>query len=60
MCCAGQCSLFASQTVARSCTPTSRSLLAEFDILMNVAGFRSIKEIDRSALRYVGPAGAHL
>jgi isopentenyl diphosphate isomerase/L-lactate dehydrogenase-like FMN-dependent dehydrogenase len=40
--------------------PTSRSLLAEFDILMNVAGFRSIKEIDRSALRYVGPAGAHL
>lgn len=29
-----------------------KSLLAEFDILMNVAGFRSIAEIDRSALRH--------
>jgi len=50
-----------SRTPALAHTPCpSRSLLAEFDILMNVAGFRSIKEIDRSALRYVGPAGAHL
>ncbi|UZJ56297.1 hypothetical protein CBS101457_005617 [Exobasidium rhododendri] len=30
-----------------------KSLLADFDILMNVAGFRSIAEIDRSALRYL-------
>ncbi|EPQ32203.1 uncharacterized protein PFL1_00400 [Pseudozyma flocculosa PF-1] len=28
-----------------------RSLLAEFDILMNVGGFRTIGEIDRSAIR---------
>lgn len=33
-----------------------RSLLAEFDILMNVAGFRSISEIDRSALKYLPDA----
>jgi len=27
-----------------------KSLLADFDILMNVAGYNSIKEIDRNAL----------
>jgi hypothetical protein len=27
-----------------------KSLLSEFDILMNVAGFQSIDQIDRSAL----------
>ena len=27
-----------------------KSLLAEFDILMNVAGFKSVEEIDRNAL----------
>jgi isopentenyl diphosphate isomerase/L-lactate dehydrogenase-like FMN-dependent dehydrogenase len=27
-----------------------RSLLAEFDILLNVAGYRNVGEIDRSAL----------
>jgi len=33
-----------------------RSLLADFDILMNVAGYPTIKSIDRSALR---PAGSN-
>jgi hypothetical protein len=27
-----------------------KALLSEFDILMNVAGFQSIEQIDRSAL----------
>lgn len=27
-----------------------KSLLAEFDILMNVAGFQNVEQIDRSAL----------
>ncbi|OZJ05611.1 hypothetical protein BZG36_01466 [Bifiguratus adelaidae] len=30
-----------------------KSLLAEFDILMNVAGYPSIKDVDRSALRVI-------
>lgn len=29
-----------------------KSLLSEFDILMNVGGFRNIKEIDRSAIKH--------
>jgi isopentenyl diphosphate isomerase/L-lactate dehydrogenase-like FMN-dependent dehydrogenase len=37
-----------------------KSLLAEFDILMNVGGFRSIKEIDRSALRHKKELGPRL
>jgi isopentenyl diphosphate isomerase/L-lactate dehydrogenase-like FMN-dependent dehydrogenase len=28
-----------------------KSLLAEFDILLNVAGFRNVSEIDRDAIR---------
>lgn len=35
------------------CSHVLKSLLADFDILMNVAGFRNIAEIDRSALRYL-------
>ena len=32
-----------------------KSLLADFDILMNVAGDNSIKEIDRNALSIIFP-----
>jgi isopentenyl diphosphate isomerase/L-lactate dehydrogenase-like FMN-dependent dehydrogenase len=32
-----------------------RSLLADFDILMNVAGFQSVDQIDRSALESSPP-----
>ena len=28
-----------------------KSLLADFDILLNVAGFRNVSEIDRDAIR---------
>lgn len=36
-----------------------RSLLAEFDILMEVGGFQSIEQIDKSALDSL-PNAAHL
>lgn len=32
-----------------------RSLLADFDILMNVAGFQSVEQIDRSVLESYPP-----
>lgn len=31
-----------------------KSLLSEFDILMNVAGFKSVKAIDRTAIGKIG------
>jgi len=32
-----------------------KSLLADFDILLNVAGFQNIEQIDRSALEVYPP-----
>lgn len=37
-----------------------KSLLAEFDLTMHTAGFRSIKEIDGSALRHKSEVGPRL
>lgn len=37
-----------------------RSLLSDFDILMNVGGFRSISEIDRSAIKHQRELGPRL
>lgn len=33
-----------------------KSVLADFDILMNVAGFQSIQDIDKNALRTLPPS----
>lgn len=35
-----------------------RSLLADFDILMNCAGYNSISEINRTALKYLPHGGS--
>ena len=37
------------------CLHVTKSLLADFDILMTVAGYPTLKSIDRQALQYKGP-----